>query len=541
MPRRRSTKERLDELEDSAGIKIIHKSRDGRKKKAGGGVAFAFCTGTANFKQLALKSRAREHEVLGVVGRVAGVKRKVVIFTIYIPPATKAAEFEVLCGALTHEIAAARAALNDPIIFVGGDFNRRDVGPALQRAADLKPIETAPTRGGHTLDRVYSTINELVVDVRTLPPLDTLGGVASDHRCIFIKAKFPRTRGYSWVVRMRRTRTKAREDAFARSMAGFDWSAVVGAEGVDQMVEELEKAIGMLTDLHFPLARVRKRSNEDPWISRKIRRLWKKKIRAYKQGGKTEKWWRIDGVLQEEIKVAKEEFVERLLTEGNSGRSFYTATKKLLAAKSSPIWSVNDLFVGMNPGEVCTKVLNFFGGIARSESPGIPDFPRVPGGLPEFTVEATAKMLKNAKKTESTVAGDPLPGLVRAYPDQFAVPVSMIYNRVNDTGYWPSKWKKEHLTVIPKVPNPTDLSQCRNISCTSAFSKILENQVLLKLRKELNPNPQQCRTAGSNTCWSKCGKKSSLTWKGQKPLRSSWEWTTRKRSTAWSTPNVLNS
>ena len=484
-------KERLDELEDSVGIKIIHKSRDGRKKKAGGGVAFAFCTGTANFKQLALKSMTREQEVLAVVGRVAGVKRKIVVFTIYVPPATRATEFEVLCNALTHEIAAARAALNDPIIIVGGDFNRKDVGPALQRAADLKPIETAPTRGVHTLDKVYSTINDLLVDVRTLPPLDTLDGIASDHRCIFIKAKFPKARGYSWIVRMRRTRTKAREEAFARSLAGYDWSELAATEGVDEMVEGLERAIGVLTEQHFPLARVRRRSNEDPWISRKIRRLWKKKIRAYKQGGKTEKWWRIDSVLQEEIKVAREDFVERLLTDGNSGRSFYAATKKLSAAKSVPTWSVNDLFVGMNPGEVCTEVLSFFGGIAKSDSPGIPDFPRVPGGLPKFTVESTTKMLRNAKKTGSIVAGDPLPGLIRAFPDQFAVPVSMIYNRVNDTGYWPSKWKKEHLTVIPKVPNPTDLSQCRNISCTSAFSKVLENQVLLKLRRELDPDPQQ--------------------------------------------------
>ena len=100
-------------------------------------------------------------------------------------------------------------------------------------------------------------------------------------------------------------------------------------------------------------------------------------------------------------------------------------------------------------------------------------------------------MLKDAKKTDLTVAGDPLPGLARAYPGQFAVPVAMIFNRVNDTGRWPARWKEEHLTVIPKVPNPTDLSQCRNISCTSAFSKVLENQVLLKLRKELCPDHQQ--------------------------------------------------
>ena len=47
------------------------------------------------------------------------------------------------------------------------------------------------------------------------------------------------------------------------------------------------------------------------------------------------------------------------------------------------------------------------------------------------------------------------------------------------------------MTIIPKVPNPVDLSECRNISCTSVFSKILEGQVLIKLRGELAPDPAQ--------------------------------------------------
>ena len=487
----KSLKERLDELEDAEGIRVIHKSRDGRNKKAGGGVAFAYCTGTANFKQLTLKSISREQEVLGVVGRVAKVKKKIVVFTVYVPPSTKVAEFESICSALTHEIAAARAAHGDPIIFVGGDFNRRDVGPALLRAADLRPISTEPTRGASTLDVVYSKVNYRLTEVQTLPPLDMAAGVNSDHRCIYVKASFPKVKGYSWVVRMRRMRTRAREEAFARSLAGQEWSWLKECNTVDEMTVEFEKKLAELTEQHFPLARVRKRSNEDLWISRKIRRLWKKKIREYKKGGKTEKWWRADVALQEEIQTAKEEFVERLLEGGNSGRSVYAATRKLAGSKSAPVWSVMDLFVGMNQGEVCNAVLGFFGGIARSETPGIPDFARAPGGLPEFTHGGTFEMLKNSKKMSSIVKGDPLPGLIRAFPDQFAVPISIIYNRVNDTGCWPKSWKEEHLTVIPKVPNPTDLSQCRNISCTSAFSKILENQVLKKLRSELCADPQQ--------------------------------------------------
>ena len=150
---------------------------------------------------------------------------------------------------------------------------------------------------------------------------------------------------------------------------------------VDDMTGVLEEALVALMERHFPLARVRRRSNEDPWITRKTRRLWKKKVRVYKKEGKSAKWWQVDTDLKEEIANSKSEFIERLLDEGNVGRSFYAATKKLSAAKSTQAWTVSDLFIGMSDEEVSGEVLGFFGNIARSDKPGIPDLPsaRRPG------------------------------------------------------------------------------------------------------------------------------------------------------------------
>ena len=231
--------------------------------------------------------------------------------------------------------------------------------------------------------------------------------------------------------------------------------------------------------------------NEDPWITRSIRRLWKKKIRQYKKGGKNEQWWATDNKLQEAIATAKHEYVEKLLLEGTSGRSFYAATKRLASAASSQPWTVTDLYVGLRPGEICREVLDFYSGISAAKAPPLPDIPRVPGGLGHFSLERTAKILKESKKTDSAVAGDPLPHLIRGYPVEFAVPVMEIFNKINATGRWPLAWKTEYLTVIPKVPNPSGLHECRNISCTAALSKILEGQVLEKLKSELVPDPSQ--------------------------------------------------
>ena len=160
---------------------------------------------------------------------------------------------------------------------------------------------------------------------------------------------------------MRRTRTQAREEAFAKDMEDFDWTELQNAMSEDEMSIKLEAVIADLTNKHFPLARVRKRSNKSPWITRRIRRLWRKKIRLYKAGGKSDRWWETDRRLQERIKESRENFVNKMLEEGNTGRSFYAATRKLSSAALTPQWSVKDIFAGKGPEGVCEEVLKYFG------------------------------------------------------------------------------------------------------------------------------------------------------------------------------------
>ena len=104
-------------------------------------------------------------------------------------------------------------------------------------------------------------------------------------------------------------------------MLNRDWGPLLEAGDVDVMAGILEEAIGELTDRHFPLVRVRKRSNESPWITKRIRRMWKRKIRLYKKAGKSRAWWETERVLQESIAEARSGFVEKMLEEGNNGKA----------------------------------------------------------------------------------------------------------------------------------------------------------------------------------------------------------------------------
>lgn len=121
------------------------------------------------------------------------------------------------------------------------------------------------------------------------------------------------------------------------------------------------------------------------------------------------------------------------------------------------------MFTGREPPEICLEILGFYGKISGESMEPLPEIEQCPGG------------------EEDGVQGGrgPLPKLGRQFP--FAEPVALIYDEINDSGSCPRAWQTKYFTIIPKVPNPSSLSECRNISCTLIFSNILEGTVLLKL------------------------------------------------------------
>ena len=352
-------------------------------------------------------------------------------------------------------------------------------------------VETGPTRGDHTLDLLFTNVGDKVVEKLVLPPLQTVAGRVSNHRCIYAAFELPNPREYTWVVKYRRARTKKAEENFARDLGEWDWRELIEAADVDSKWMAFRTALETLTEVHFPLERVRKRSNEHLWINKPIRKLWRRKIRLYKKGGRSQKWWDTEIRLQQEIDMAREDFVNKLLEEGNSGGSFYSATKKLASPVSGAKWDVTDLFTGCSQEVVAERILDYFVGITDSVPEPLPDIWRGDGGLGEFALQRTEDILAAAKKASSMIDGDPLPNLVKSFPKQFATLIEDIFDAVNNTGGWPSEWKTEHLTMIPKNPNPAGLAECRNISCTSIFSKLLEGQVFPKIRKELKQDLTQ--------------------------------------------------
>ena len=94
------------------------------------------------------------------------------------------------------------------------------------------------------------------------------------------------------------------------------------------------------------------------------------------------------------------------------------------------------------------------------------------------------------------VPGDIPPMLVTKFHLALAVPLRSIINSIKNDHVWPSAWKIEYVTAIPKCPVPSTVQELRNIGCTNLFSKIAESFVLTWTKEEVDRNMKSNQYGG---------------------------------------------
>lgn len=150
-----------------------------------------------------------------------GSKRKLVVFTLYIPPRTKAAQLEEITELLGTEIAAVKTIMSSPVIVVCGDFKGRDLTEAFVVDESIEMVKTGPKRGANTLDIVNNNVPNCISEATTVDPLGSEDGLLSDHRCVAITAALPKVKDFIWKAKKVRKRSDKADESFAENLRSF--------------------------------------------------------------------------------------------------------------------------------------------------------------------------------------------------------------------------------------------------------------------------------------------------------------------------------
>ena len=352
----------------------------------------------------------------------------------------------------------------------------------LQDHPELSEVQHGATRQGRKIDKSFVNFGRSICETGTLKPLDTEDGKKSDHDIAWARALFlvepSKTLSYTY-----REYTELGANNFLADLRLQNWTPVYVAQNTDEKATEFQKVLDNLMSRHFRNKTVVRRESDPPWMNDRIKRMIKKRRRVYDREGRSKKWKDMKTASDELCRKRCQFYVNKqkeTLTAPDASRAFFRNVKAFDSKEKPRIFDVRDLYPGGKDEEVAesladhfTDITNEFDGLDPSLVPG-----PVPNAITMLTPHDVIKRLREFKKPKSMVSGDIFPVLVNRAAIDLAMPLTHIYNCITLSQEWPTDWKTEFVTPIPKGSLPQTPGDLRNISCTKLFSKIYESFVL---------------------------------------------------------------
>ena len=481
--------ERLEDIALGENISLIRRDRmTGR----GGGVAIAFHNKKMKMSEYTIARNASPMaETVAAIGTDIASGTKVLIVSVYLPPALKKQEVLDVASDISDTIACAKTKYKDLIIYVAGDMNQKRFGSATADFPDIKLLKSGPTRKNKCLDLIYT--NAQTVETLTMEPLESEEGVCSDHRVLYTAANIkgtPSPRGSSCFF-VRRIDPK-RKEKFTKELLDIDWS-IIEEDSVHESTEELTRVLDTLVAKCFPLKKITIRSRDLPWITPSIKRTIRRRKRRYKKYGRDPRWKELKKLTEQMIADSKKKYIERVEEKcrmARNSQAYFQAVKRLNCKEAPIIWSIMQMYPDKSEIEIAELVAEFFNSISNEYVP-LEQTELHEQDMPKIEMFEIAARLRSCKKPKSQVEGDIPPQVIKENADILAIPLSFIYNKAIETGTWPNISKKETVTVIPKNSAPSALGELRILSCTPLFSKVLEFFILQNLMSDIKLSSAQ--------------------------------------------------
>ena len=475
--------EKVEEYADNFSLGTILRNRTGvaNNGRQYGGVAFLYRKATCQFDVFPL-SNPECHEVLAVAGRVHGIKEKVCCLVCYAPPNLTPTRSTELLEYVSDVVSELKRKFRDSLIIVGGDFNQWPVEDILEDHPDLTESKHGPTRGDLSIDRTFTNFGRSISEALTLEPLETEDGRVSDHKIAFTRADFPKPKSGKITYSFRAYTERGAEN-FCQSLTTQSWQEVYSAPSSTAKVIVFQRILMALLEACFEWKTTTRLETDPPWMNNKIKRLIKKRRKVYDREGRSTRWKSLKKQSDKLYTARAAEYMERQrsnLTSPDASRNFFRNVRSYRSRENPPQFNVSDLYPELDDAAASEKLAEHFNAISN-EFAGL-DPSQIPTtssiALPALSIAEVMGRLKSFKKPKSMVAGDIFPCLINRTAHVLACPLSHIYNCITESGEWPSPWKIEYVTPIPKKTIPQGPNDLRNISCTQLFSKVYESWVL---------------------------------------------------------------
>lgn len=354
---------------------------------------------------------------------------------------------------------------------------------------------TVPTRyrgtQSSTLDLIFTKEEEDIRNVKALPPI---GG--SDHAvviCDFI---------CEWKGRAepkkRRAYFRGKYDDYNAKLRLTNWAHVFAGNSAKKNWEIFRETENILTNESVPL--VSPKDYNEPWMNRKVLRLWKKKYHAWKRvterntNGRWRQYIFERNKLKNNIRKAKRTYEKNIAQDArHNKRAFFKyVNSKLTVRPEITQIKMDDGSFAESDKEISDAIVKYFSSV---------HLPYYTGPLPEMqqmtqnqigeiviTPEVVEEKLMKLNAHKSSGPDNIHPCVLLKTAKEMSIPLTQIFQQSLDSGEVPDDWRTANVTPIHKKGDRTDPSNYRPVSLTSQVCKVLESIIRDKIVDHLEAN-----------------------------------------------------
>lgn len=432
-------------------------------------------------------------------------KQPLIICSLYRPPNSDLQYMEEMCKVITELHKTNQKAT----IWIAGDANLPDIDwktntiPRSQYSRSIsqllldtvsdigsEQVVNFPTRDNNTLDLFITNRPSLVEKVKAVP------GV-SDHDIVFIQAycSAPRTKPVRrkillWKqVDLDKTRTAIKD--FTNSFT----SNFNSNTSINTLWDTFKNFCTKTIDDFVPSKLSTQRFHQ-PWITGKIKRLSRRKKRAYRKARKTgnledkQRYKQLQKESQHECRRTYNTYVRNTVSDGRDAKKLYSFIKSKRCDSSGVSPLKNEGFLCNDPSTKAKLLNQQFTSVFTNDLPG--ELPRVKGdpfpSMDIFTIqeEGVHKLLRNLNPHKAS-GPDAIPTrFLKEFASELAPALTLIFEASLSQASVPPDWNQALVTPIFKKGDRSNPANYRPISLTSVCCKVMEHIIHSQIMRHLD-------------------------------------------------------
>ena len=373
---------------------------------------------------------------------------------------------------------------------IAGDTNDLKLDSILSLSPNMNQIVQDWTRLNPpaVLDPVITTLSNYYQVPECLDPLDPdpdKNGRPSDHRIVLVKPVNIINNKSSRTFRKVKVRpfTKSGMDKLRNWFIDQSWKEIFEEESAHEKARIFQNTLLKALDEFIP-EKLRKISSDDQaWMTNKLKKLDRKRKRIFHTERRSEKWRNLNKLFKQEVKIAKKQFYKNTIADlkEKSPGQWYSALKRITSTDQQSeqinieeIRHLSDQDQAEQIAESFCTIPNEYEAL-QTQAIQVPHFKIE--DVPQFQPSQVWLQLTRLKTNKATTPGDFPAKLTKEFAAYIAEPLTDIINTSIRRGEYPQIYKYEVCTPVPKKYPPQTISEVRNISGLLTFDKILEKLI----------------------------------------------------------------